>query len=261
MSGFNLDYMAAVDDASIREYLPIARDVARQAVRRYGWLPGESFDAFYSDALLGLYQGLATHDPERGPLVPHLWYRARMAVRDRLRTEQRQMKASDEDVADLLDVADPEDQMAAVDVAVSRPQERRRLEVIIDRALTSQEAWRVREHYFKGRPQAALAREEGVTPAAVAHSLRRAEERLARAWRGEPVEKPRRTPEVKEGLTPGDLEIIALLAEGRTNKEVARLLGRSTNTIGTRLRRAFQRTGTRSRRELTTYALRRGLVA
>jgi DNA-directed RNA polymerase specialized sigma24 family protein len=85
-----------------------------------------------------------------------------------------------------------EDRLLDVEARVDRPRERARLEALLDRVLTDRQAHLVREHYLRGRTQLDLAREDGVTPAAVNHSLTAALRRLRAALMGEPVRPPRR---------------------------------------------------------------------
>jgi RNA polymerase sigma factor (sigma-70 family) len=183
---------SADTDALVREHLPIAKDAARAAANRYRWLPGESFDTFYSDALLGLYHGLSTYDPARGSLESHLRFRARMEIWERLRSGPRQVPVVDEGLPEQVPDEQGEDRLLDVEARVDRPRERARLEALLDRVLTDRQAHLVREHYLRGRTQLDLAREDGVTPAAVNHSLTAALRRLRAALMGEPVRPPRR---------------------------------------------------------------------
>jgi len=51
------------------------------------------------------------------------------------------------------------------------------------------------------------------------------------------------------GLTPRELEVLQLLAAGQANKEIARALGVSPNTVKTHLARLFEKLGASSRTE------------
>jgi len=51
------------------------------------------------------------------------------------------------------------------------------------------------------------------------------------------------------GLTPRELEVLQLLAAGQANKEIARALGVSPNTVKTHLARLFEKLGAGSRTE------------
>ena len=55
---------------------------------------------------------------------------------------------------------------------------------------------------------------------------------------------------VAEMLTARELQIAELIASGRCNKDVARMLGLSVWTVATHLRSAFSKLGVRSRTEL-----------
>lgn len=63
-----------------------------------------------------------------------------------------------------------------------------------------------------------------------------------------------------EQLTDRELQILALLAEGCRNKEIARRLGTREQTIKNQLTRIYKHTGTRSRLELVLRAMKRGDV-
>jgi len=61
-------------------------------------------------------------------------------------------------------------------------------------------------------------------------------------------------------LTPREREVLQLLAEGVSNKEIAALLHVSVKTIETHRQHLMEKTGFRSIAELTKYALRHGLT-
>lgn len=61
-------------------------------------------------------------------------------------------------------------------------------------------------------------------------------------------------------LSPREREIVALVADGLENKQVARELGISETTVKTHLRNAFDRLGVTSRSEAVAAALRLGLI-
>jgi two-component system NarL family response regulator len=63
-----------------------------------------------------------------------------------------------------------------------------------------------------------------------------------------------------EALTVRELEVLALLARGRSNKEIAAKLFISETTVKGHLRSVFGKLNVLSRTEATTTALRRGLV-
>jgi DNA-binding NarL/FixJ family response regulator len=61
-------------------------------------------------------------------------------------------------------------------------------------------------------------------------------------------------------LTARELEVIALLAEGLTNKEIASRLDLSTRTVNFHLDNIYSKLGVNSRTEAAIYALQSGLV-
>ncbi len=61
-------------------------------------------------------------------------------------------------------------------------------------------------------------------------------------------------------LTPRELEILKLVAEAHTTKEIAELLTVSVKTVERHRENILQKLGMRDRVELTRYAIRRGLV-
>ena len=63
-----------------------------------------------------------------------------------------------------------------------------------------------------------------------------------------------------EPLTPRELEILKLIAEGQTSKEIADLLVLSIKTIERHRADILHRLGMRDRVDLTRYAIRRGLI-
>jgi DNA-binding NarL/FixJ family response regulator len=60
----------------------------------------------------------------------------------------------------------------------------------------------------------------------------------------------RRKDAARADLTPQELVVARLVAQGNTNREVATQLFLTTNTIETHLRHVFQKLGVRSRTEL-----------
>ena len=61
-------------------------------------------------------------------------------------------------------------------------------------------------------------------------------------------------------LTPRELEILACLGEGMSNKAVARRLGISAHTVKFHLEAIFAKLGATSRAEAVAKGLRRGLI-
>lgn len=62
-------------------------------------------------------------------------------------------------------------------------------------------------------------------------------------------------------LTSRETEILALIAEGKTNKEIAADLFISVNTVKVHVSNVFQKIGVSSRTEATLYAIEQGLVS
>lgn len=62
-----------------------------------------------------------------------------------------------------------------------------------------------------------------------------------------------------EELTPREREVLALVAEGATNAQIAERLFISVNTVTRHLTHIYRKTGTRRRAEATRYAMERGL--
>lgn len=61
-------------------------------------------------------------------------------------------------------------------------------------------------------------------------------------------------------LTPRELSTLRLMADGKTNKEIANTLGISERTVKTHLGHLFEKLGVTSRTEAVKVATRRGLV-
>ena len=97
--------------------------------------------------------------------------------------------------------------------------------------------------------RAALRGEPFLYPPAVRAVIR---DYLERAASGEEV------PE--DPLTPRELEVVKLLAEGHSADEVAEILVISPKTVNRHRENVFEKLGLRNRVELTRYAVRRGLV-
>jgi DNA-binding NarL/FixJ family response regulator len=61
-------------------------------------------------------------------------------------------------------------------------------------------------------------------------------------------------------LTPRELEVLKLIAEAHTSKEIADMLVISVKTVERHRANILEKLGMRDRVELTRYAIRRGLV-
>jgi DNA-binding CsgD family transcriptional regulator len=76
-----------------------------------------------------------------------------------------------------------------------------------------------------------------------------------------PIVQPvRRDALVGTVLTNREREILALLADGLGNKQIAARLGISTNTVNTHLELLFERLGVSSRAEAVATGVKRGLL-
>ncbi|MGH3051317.1 MAG: response regulator [Gaiellaceae bacterium] len=65
----------------------------------------------------------------------------------------------------------------------------------------------------------------------------------------------------EEPLTPRELEVVKLIAEANSTKEIAELLVLSPKTVERHRSNILEKLGLKDRVELTRYAIRRGLVA
>ncbi|MEI5098066.1 response regulator transcription factor [Streptomyces sp. PmtG] len=95
-----------------------------------------------------------------------------------------------------------------------------------------------------------LSGEAGLSP----KIQRRLLERLS-----EPDPATRRA-EPPDGLTVRETEVIALIAEGMTNQEIARALHVSTATVKTHINNLFAKAGLKDRAQAVRYAYRHGLA-
>lgn len=66
--------------------------------------------------------------------------------------------------------------------------------------------------------------------------------------------------ESQGGLGKREFEVLQLLIEGKSNKEIASELSISTLTVGTHVANIFKRLGVKSRTEAVAFALKQGLV-
>lgn len=66
--------------------------------------------------------------------------------------------------------------------------------------------------------------------------------------------------ETINGLTPREGEVLSYLAEGRTNDEIANILGISVHTVARHRENLMGKLGLHSRSELVKYAIRKGLI-
>jgi NarL family two-component system response regulator LiaR len=68
-------------------------------------------------------------------------------------------------------------------------------------------------------------------------------------------------PESPEELTERETEVLRLLAQGQSNKQIARSLNNTEKTIKTHVSRILSKLGVQSRTQATLYAIRTGLVS
>ena len=68
------------------------------------------------------------------------------------------------------------------------------------------------------------------------------------------------TREAMSGLTPREQEVLSMLAEGKTNDEIANLLSISAHTVARHRENLMGKLGLHSRSELVKYAIRQGLI-
>jgi DNA-binding NarL/FixJ family response regulator len=99
----------------------------------------------------------------------------------------------------------------------------------------------------------ALARGEAVIHPALQHHL-------VEAVAAGPVEADRE-PELPDGLTPRETEVLSLIAEGLSNTEIAARLVVTEATVKSHINHLFTKTGVRDRAQAVTYAYRMGLTA
>jgi DNA-binding CsgD family transcriptional regulator/pimeloyl-ACP methyl ester carboxylesterase len=67
-------------------------------------------------------------------------------------------------------------------------------------------------------------------------------------------------PEVRAALTPREIDVLRLIAQGRTSGEISRELGLSVRTVGRHITHIYEKLGVETRAEATAYALRRGIA-
>jgi DNA-binding NarL/FixJ family response regulator len=69
-----------------------------------------------------------------------------------------------------------------------------------------------------------------------------------------------RGPDQADELTPREQEVVKLVAEAHTNREIAEILHLSEKTVESHRANAMRKLGMRDRVELVRYAVRRGLI-
>jgi DNA-binding NarL/FixJ family response regulator len=77
---------------------------------------------------------------------------------------------------------------------------------------------------------------------------------------GRPVDEPAAT-ELPDDLTPREAEVLALIAEGMTNAEIAERLFVSPTTVKSHINHLFAKAGVRDRAQAVNYAYRTGIAS
>jgi len=65
----------------------------------------------------------------------------------------------------------------------------------------------------------------------------------------------------QSGLTPRELQVLQLICDGKSNREIAAALELSVNTVAVHRANIMQTFGIHNTAELVVYAIRRGLVS
>jgi len=68
-------------------------------------------------------------------------------------------------------------------------------------------------------------------------------------------------PAYPDGLSQREVEVLRLIAQGKSNREIAEALFISLNTVGHHVSNILSKTGTPNRAGVATYAARHGLVS
>jgi DNA-binding NarL/FixJ family response regulator len=68
-------------------------------------------------------------------------------------------------------------------------------------------------------------------------------------------------PAAQDGLTTRELEVLQLIVNGKSNREIATVLGLSANTVAVHRANIMQTLGIHNTAELVVYAIRQGLVS
>ncbi len=71
---------------------------------------------------------------------------------------------------------------------------------------------------------------------------------------------PRRRDPARDPLTPREQQVVKLVAESHTNRQIAEMLMISEKTVETHRANILEKLGMRDRVELTRYAIRHGLI-
>ena len=80
------------------------------------------------------------------------------------------------------------------------------------------------------------------------------------ALREQAEARPVRAPAYPDGLTQREVEVLRLVATGKTDREIAEELLISVATVSTHVRNLLNKTNVANRTEAASYATRQGLV-
>jgi len=101
--------------------------------------------------------------------------------------------------------------------------------------------------------EAVLAGRAAIDPAVQHH--------LVAAVSGGAAAEPSPQPSLPDGLTTREAEVLALVAQGLSNAEIAARLVVTEATVKTHINHIFMKSGVRDRAQAVTYAYRQGLAA
>ncbi|MEU9360540.1 response regulator transcription factor [Streptomyces sp. NPDC048301] len=101
--------------------------------------------------------------------------------------------------------------------------------------------------------QAVLAGDAGLSPKVQSRLLERVTAQVAASGAAPPAELP-------DSLTPREVEVLVLIADGLSNTEIARTLHISRATVKTHINNLFAKTGARDRTGAVRYAYGKGLA-